>query len=97
MAEIVSLADAVAELVHDGDTVAAEGFTHLIPFAAGHELSAAAAAEILQDGGNAFDACVAGPGPVRFRPSGGVRPRYSGLRVQGTASSPPSATGRSQS
>jgi gamma-glutamyltranspeptidase / glutathione hydrolase len=28
--------------------------------AAGHELSAAAAAEILQDGGNSFDACVAG-------------------------------------
>src|SRR5947208_16938489 len=38
MAEIVSLADAVAELVHDGDTVALEGFTHLIPFAAAHEL-----------------------------------------------------------
>ena len=29
---------AVAELVHDGDTVALEGFTHLIPFAAGHEI-----------------------------------------------------------
>ena len=28
--------------------------------AAGHDLTAAAAAEILQDGGNAFDACVAG-------------------------------------
>ena len=27
-----------AELVHDGDTVALEGFTHLIPFAAGHEI-----------------------------------------------------------
>ncbi len=38
MAEIVSLATAVAELVHDGDTVAMEGFTHLIPFAAGHEI-----------------------------------------------------------
>jgi glutaconate CoA-transferase subunit A len=38
MAEIVSLADAVAELVHDGDTVALEGFTHLIPVAAGHEI-----------------------------------------------------------
>src|SRR5690242_3798872 len=33
-----SLAEAVAELVHDGDTVAMEGFTHLIPFAAGHEI-----------------------------------------------------------
>jgi len=38
MARIVPLADAVAELVQDGDTVALEGFTHLIPFAAGHEL-----------------------------------------------------------
>ena len=38
MAKIVSLAQGVAELVHDGDTVAMEGFTHLIPFAAGHEV-----------------------------------------------------------
>ena len=38
MAEIVPLADAVAQLVRDGDTVAMEGFTHLIPHAAGHEL-----------------------------------------------------------
>lgn len=38
MADIVSLRQAVADLVHDGDTVALEGFTHLIPFAAGHEL-----------------------------------------------------------
>ena len=38
MAEIVSLPTAVVELVHDGDTVAMEGFTHLIPFAAGHEI-----------------------------------------------------------
>jgi len=38
MAEIVPLADAVRELVHDGDVVALEGFTHLIPQAAGHEL-----------------------------------------------------------
>ena len=30
--------DAVRELVHDGDTVAIEGFTHLICFAAGHEI-----------------------------------------------------------
>ncbi len=36
--KIVSLAEAVAGLVHDGDTVALEGFTHLIPFAAGHEI-----------------------------------------------------------
>jgi glutaconate CoA-transferase subunit A len=33
-----SLHDAVADLVHDGDTVALEGFTHLIPFAAAHEI-----------------------------------------------------------
>jgi glutaconate CoA-transferase subunit A len=35
---ISTLARAVAETVRDGDTVALEGFTHLIPFAAGHEL-----------------------------------------------------------
>ncbi len=38
MAELTSLSEAVAALVHDGDSVALEGFTHLIPFAAGHEL-----------------------------------------------------------
>jgi glutaconate CoA-transferase subunit A len=38
MAEIVSLADAVARAIHDGDAVAMEGFTHLIPFAAGREV-----------------------------------------------------------
>jgi glutaconate CoA-transferase subunit A len=38
MAEITSLQEAVAALVHDGDTVALEGFTHLIPHAAGHEI-----------------------------------------------------------
>jgi glutaconate CoA-transferase subunit A len=38
MAEIVSLAEAISRAVRDGDTVAMEGFTHLIPFAAGHEV-----------------------------------------------------------
>src|SRR3954452_20048251 len=38
MAEIVTLAEAVRHLVRDGDVVALEGFTHLIPHAAGHEL-----------------------------------------------------------
>lgn len=38
MAEISTLREAVAELVHDGDTVALEGFTHLIPTLAGHEI-----------------------------------------------------------
>jgi glutaconate CoA-transferase subunit A len=38
MAEITTLPEAVAELVRDGDAVALEGFTHLIPFAAGHEV-----------------------------------------------------------
>jgi glutaconate CoA-transferase, subunit A len=38
VAEIVSLAEAIAAAVHDGDTVAMEGFTHLIPHAAGHEV-----------------------------------------------------------
>jgi glutaconate CoA-transferase subunit A len=36
--EFLSLRDAVERYVHDGDTVAMEGFTHLIPFAAGHEI-----------------------------------------------------------
>ena len=38
MAEIVSLAEAVRLTIRDGDTIAMEGFTHLIPFAAGHEV-----------------------------------------------------------
>jgi glutaconate CoA-transferase, subunit A len=38
MATILPLRQAIAELVHDGDVVALEGFTHLIPFAAGHEI-----------------------------------------------------------
>jgi glutaconate CoA-transferase subunit A len=38
MADLLSLRDAVGELVHDGDVVAMEGFTHLIPHAAGHEV-----------------------------------------------------------
>jgi glutaconate CoA-transferase subunit A len=38
MAELVDLAEGVAALVHDGDTVALEGFTHLIPVAAGQEI-----------------------------------------------------------
>jgi glutaconate CoA-transferase subunit A len=35
---ILGLAEALALHVHDGQSVALEGFTHLIPFAAGHEL-----------------------------------------------------------
>jgi glutaconate CoA-transferase subunit A len=38
MAELVGLAEAIRELVRDGDTVALEGFTHLIPVAAGQEI-----------------------------------------------------------
>ena len=38
MAKFLDLATAVAEMVHDGDVLALEGFTHLIPFAAGHEI-----------------------------------------------------------
>jgi glutaconate CoA-transferase subunit A len=38
MAEITTLREAVAGLIKDGDTVALEGFTHLIPHAAGHEV-----------------------------------------------------------
>src|SRR6185437_15190071 len=36
--KVASMRDAIAELVRDGDTVAIEGFTHLIGFAAGHEI-----------------------------------------------------------
>ena len=39
-AEITSLTDAVADLVRDGDMVALEGFTHLIPVAAERSSSA---------------------------------------------------------
>lgn len=38
MSETVTLREAVAESVRDGDTVALEGFTHLIPTAAAHEI-----------------------------------------------------------
>jgi glutaconate CoA-transferase, subunit A len=38
MTSFLSLHDAIAEYVRDGITVAMEGFTHLIPFAAGHEI-----------------------------------------------------------
>src|SRR6185312_200226 len=38
MARISSLAEAIEASVRDGDTVAVEGFTHLIPHAAGHEI-----------------------------------------------------------
>jgi len=38
MARISSLAEAIQSAVRDGDTVALEGFTHLIPHAAGHEI-----------------------------------------------------------
>ena len=38
MARLLPLDEAVGLLVHDGDCVAMEGFTHLIPFGAGHEI-----------------------------------------------------------
>jgi glutaconate CoA-transferase subunit A len=38
MARISSLAEAIADAVRDDDIVAVEGFTHLIPHAAGHEI-----------------------------------------------------------
>ncbi len=38
MPEFLSLSQAIARFVQDGDVVAMEGFTHLIPFAAGHEI-----------------------------------------------------------
>ena len=36
--KVTTMRDAVGRLVEDGDSVLAEGFTHLIPFAAGHEI-----------------------------------------------------------
>jgi glutaconate CoA-transferase subunit A len=38
MASILKLDEAIRQFIHDGDTIALEGFTHLIPFAAGHEV-----------------------------------------------------------
>src|SRR3954451_15952297 len=38
MSRFLYLAEAVEEVLHDGDAVAMEGFTHLIPHAAGHEV-----------------------------------------------------------
>jgi glutaconate CoA-transferase subunit A len=38
MSKICTLSEAIGEYVHDGDTVFCAGFTHLIPFAAGHEI-----------------------------------------------------------
>lgn len=38
MSKLVSLERAIREHVQDGDTIYAAGFTHLIPFAAGHEI-----------------------------------------------------------
>jgi glutaconate CoA-transferase subunit A len=38
MNKLRTLPEAIADFVHDGDIIAMEGFTHLIPFAAGHEI-----------------------------------------------------------
>ncbi len=38
MTKVCSLQEAIQQFVHDGDCVYAAGFTHLIPFAAGHEI-----------------------------------------------------------
>ncbi len=38
MSKVMTMAEAIGRLVHDGDIVVMEGFTHLIPFAAGHEI-----------------------------------------------------------
>jgi glutaconate CoA-transferase subunit A len=36
--QLLPLSEAIATHVHDGQSVALEGFTHLIPFAAAHEI-----------------------------------------------------------
>jgi len=38
MSKLMTMRDAVARFVHDGDAIVIEGFTHLICFAAGHEI-----------------------------------------------------------
>ena len=38
MTKLISLSEAISNYVNDGDTVYAAGFTHLIPFATGHEI-----------------------------------------------------------
>src|SRR5512140_109949 len=38
MAKLIPLSEAISTFVHNGDCVYAAGFTHLIPFAAGHEV-----------------------------------------------------------
>jgi glutaconate CoA-transferase subunit A len=38
MPKLMPLAEAISRLISDGDTLYAAGFTHLIPFAAGHEI-----------------------------------------------------------
>ncbi len=38
MTKMLSLSEAITQYVHDGDTIYAAGFTHMIPFAAGHEI-----------------------------------------------------------
>jgi glutaconate CoA-transferase subunit A len=47
MAEIITLREAVAALVRDGDTVAMEGFTHLIPLPPATKSSVRAASSSL--------------------------------------------------
>jgi glutaconate CoA-transferase, subunit A len=38
MSKVISLSEAIKQYMQDGDIVYAAGFTHLIPFAAGHEV-----------------------------------------------------------
>lgn len=38
MSKLISLTEAVHKYIHDGDLMYAAGFTHLIPFAVGHEI-----------------------------------------------------------
>jgi glutaconate CoA-transferase subunit A len=38
VSKITTIKEAISEFIHDGDSVALEGFSHLVPFAAGHEI-----------------------------------------------------------
>ncbi len=38
MSKLTTLKDAIHQFINEGDLLYASGFTHLIPFAAGHEI-----------------------------------------------------------
>ena len=66
---VLSLQDVIAEHVRDGQLLALEGFTHLIPFAAGHEIIVVVGGfEVLQQLSGMAPQPVAGPREVLLPP-----------------------------